>query len=114
MGEIRSVKSIDAWTHKYIFPNGMLPSVAQLGKAIEGLFVMEDWHNIGSDYDKTLMSWYDNFKNSWNKIKDKYDERFYKMWEYFYSPPPVHLEQDTINFGRSFYQKTEFWEVIVP
>ena len=83
IGEIRSVKSIDAWTHKYIFPNGMLPSVAQLGKAIEGLFVMEDWHNIGSDYDKTLMSWYDNFKNSWNKIKDKYDERFYKMWEYF-------------------------------
>jgi cyclopropane-fatty-acyl-phospholipid synthase len=83
IGDVRSLKSTDAWTHKYIFPNGMLPSVAQLGKAIEGLFVMEDWHNIGADYDKTLMAWYDNFKNSWNKIKDKYDERFYRMWKYF-------------------------------
>ncbi len=83
IGEIRSVKAIDAWTHKYIFPNGMLPSVAQLGKAIEGLFVMEDWHNFGADYDKTLMAWYKNFKKNWNKIKNKYDERFYRMWKYF-------------------------------
>jgi len=83
IGEIRSLKSIDAFTHKYIFPNGMLPSVAQLGRAIEGLFVMEDWHNLGADYDKTLMAWYNNFKNSWNIIKDKYDERFYRMWKYF-------------------------------
>ena len=83
IGEIRSVNSTDAWTHKYIFPNGMLPSVAQLGKAIEGLFVMEDWHNFGADYDKTLVAWYNNFKNNWNKIKNKYDERFYRMWKYF-------------------------------
>ena len=83
IGEIRSIKSIDAWTHKYIFPNGMLPSVAQLGKAIEGLFVMEDWHNFGTDYDKTLMAWYNNFNNSWSKLKDKYDERFRRMWKYF-------------------------------
>lgn len=83
IGEIRSVKAADAWTEKYIFPVGMLPSIAQLGKAIEGLFVMEDLHNIGADYDKTLMTWYDNFKNRWYKIKNKYDERFYRMWEYF-------------------------------
>ncbi len=83
VGEVRSTKSTDAWTHKYIFPNGMLPSIAQLGKAIEGLFVMEDWHNLGADYDKTLMSWYHNFENSWDQIKNKYDERFYRMWKYF-------------------------------
>lgn len=83
IGEVRSTLFTDAWTHKYIFPNGMLPSIAQLGKAIEGLFVMEDWHNIGADYDKTLIAWYDNFKNSWGKIKDKYSERFYRMWKYF-------------------------------
>ncbi len=83
IGEVRSTKNTDAWTHKYIFPNGMLPSIAQLGKAIEGIFVMEDWHNIGADYDKTLMAWFDNFDNSWDKIKDKYNERFYRMWKYF-------------------------------
>jgi len=83
IGEIRSVKSIDAWTHKYIFPNGVLPSIAQLGKAIENFFVMEDWHSLGQDYDKTLMAWYSNFKTKWNIIKEKYSERFYRMWEYF-------------------------------
>ncbi len=83
IGEIRSVKSTDAWTHKYIFPNGMLPSVAQLGKAIEGLFVMEDWHNIGADYDKTLMAWYKNFSTSWNSIKQYYSDKFFRMWKYF-------------------------------
>ena len=83
IGEVRSLKSADAWTHKYIFPNGMLPSVAQLGKAVEGLFVMEDWHNFGADYDKTLMAWYHNFEQSWNRIKNNYSERFYRMWKYF-------------------------------
>lgn len=83
IGEPRSTKSTDAWTHKYIFPNGMLPSIAQLSKAAEDLFIIEDLHNFGVDYDATLMAWYDNFKNSWDKIKDKYNERFYRMWKYF-------------------------------
>ena len=83
IGEVKSVKSADAWTDKYIFPNGMLPSVAQLGKAVEGLFVIEDLHNLGADYDKTLMVWYKNFKESWNELKDRYSERFYRMWKYF-------------------------------
>jgi cyclopropane-fatty-acyl-phospholipid synthase len=83
IGNIKSEKSIDPWTDKYIFPNGMLPSVAQLGKAIEKLFVMEDWHNFGKDYDKTLMAWYENFEMNWHKIKNNYSERFFRMWKYF-------------------------------
>jgi cyclopropane-fatty-acyl-phospholipid synthase len=72
------------WTNKYIFPNGGLPSIAQLGKAFEGLFVMEDWHNFGADYDKTLMAWDHNFKENWEtKLKEHYDERFYRMWNYY-------------------------------
>lgn len=83
IGEVRSTKNTDAWTHKYIFPNGMLPSIAQIGKAIEGLFVMEDWNNFGADYDRTLMAWYRNFNAGWDRLKDKYGERFYRMWKYF-------------------------------
>lgn len=83
IGEVRSTKSTDAWTHKYIFPNGMLPSIAQLAKAVEGLFIIEDLHNFGADYDKTLLAWFDNFQNNWEKIKHKYGERFYRMWKYF-------------------------------
>ena len=83
IGDVKSLKTADAWTVKYIFPNGVQPSVSQLGKAIEGLFVMEDWHNFGADYDKTLMAWYKNFNASWDKIKENYSERFYRMWKYF-------------------------------
>ena len=73
----------DAWTEKYIFPNGMLPSVKQIAKASEGLFIIEDWHNFGPDYYKTLMEWHKNFNKNWDKIKDKYNERFYRMWNYY-------------------------------
>lgn len=73
----------EPWSNKYIFPNGMLPSIAQLGKAMEGLFVMEDWHNFGPDYDKTLMAWHANFENAWDSLKSRYDERFYRMWRYY-------------------------------
>ncbi|MFO7524519.1 MAG: cyclopropane fatty acyl phospholipid synthase [Ignavibacteriaceae bacterium] len=83
IGEVRSLKHTDAWTHKYIFPNGMLPSISQLGKSIEGLFIVEDLHNIGADYDKTLMAWYHNFENHWSQLKNKYGNRFFKMWKYF-------------------------------
>jgi cyclopropane-fatty-acyl-phospholipid synthase len=83
IGGNRSVTSINRWTHKYIFPNGMLPSVTQLGKAIEGLFVMEDWHSFGQYYDKTLMAWYQNVTSNWKGLADRYDDRFYRMWKYY-------------------------------
>lgn len=71
------------WTIKYIFPNGMLPSIALIGKAIEKLFVMEDWQNFGGYYDPTLMAWYANFNRHWDSLKANYDERFYRMWCYY-------------------------------
>ena len=73
----------NAWYTKYIFPNGMLPSIAQLGAAMENLFVMEDWHNFGPDYDRTLMAWHDNFEKNWHKHKHNYSERFYRMWNFY-------------------------------
>lgn len=75
----------DPWIEKYIFPGGVLPSVTQIGKAIEGLFVVEDLHNFGADYDKTLMAWFKNFDAAWPELRKnkKYDERFYRMWKYY-------------------------------
>jgi cyclopropane-fatty-acyl-phospholipid synthase len=61
----------------------MLPSIAQLARAVENLFVIEDLHNFGADYDKTLLAWFENFNRNWEKIKHKYGERFYRMWKYF-------------------------------
>ena len=60
IGNNASVTTADPWFDKYIFPGGMLPSVAQLSAAMEGLFVMEDWHNFGTDYDRTLLAWQEN------------------------------------------------------
>ena len=83
IGANRSSNQIDPWLDKYIFPNGALPSVAQIGRAIEGLFVVEDWHNFGADYDKTLTAWFRKFDANWHKLRDKYGERFYRMWKYY-------------------------------
>lgn len=74
---------IDPWIEKYIFPNGNLPSIAQIARASEPFFVMEDWHNFGPDYDRTLMSWLHNFRAAWPKLRDRYGESFRRMWEYY-------------------------------
>jgi cyclopropane-fatty-acyl-phospholipid synthase len=73
----------DPWLERYIFPHSHLPSIAQIGKEIEGLFIMEDWHNFSADYDKTLMAWAKNFDANWEKIKEHYPDPFYRMWKYY-------------------------------
>lgn len=73
----------DPWFDKYIFPNSLLPSIKQIGAAVERLFVMEDWHNFGADYDATLMEWFRNFDSGWNGRGREQDERFYRMWKYY-------------------------------
>ncbi|MBI2626794.1 MAG: cyclopropane fatty acyl phospholipid synthase [Parcubacteria group bacterium] len=83
IGSNNSATSINPWTNKYIFPNSMIPSLAQLAKAFEGLFIVEDWHNFGSYYDPTLMAWFRNFDRNWSQIKTEYDDRFYRMWKYY-------------------------------
>ena len=83
IGTTKSVTTVDPWIDKYIFPNGMLPSVAYVGKAIDDLFILEDWHNFGPDYEKTLHAWCENFERHWPEIKDSYSERFYRMWRFY-------------------------------
>lgn len=70
----------DPWFDKYIFPNGLLPSIRQVGRAIEGLFVMEDWHNFGPHYERTLRAWHERFDARWTKPRG---DRFYRMWTYY-------------------------------
>lgn len=70
----------DPWFQKYIFPNAVVPSVEQIGKAIGGLLVLEDWHNFGPDYVKTCYAWFDKFDRKWQGSRD---DRFYRMWKYW-------------------------------
>jgi cyclopropane-fatty-acyl-phospholipid synthase len=85
IGSNKTVTAADPWINKYIFPNGMIPSVSQIGKAIENKFILEDWQNIGPYYDRTLIEWLNRFKGTWPKLRNKYDDRFYKMWVYYLS-----------------------------
>lgn len=73
----------DPWIERYIFPNGVIPSSQQVTKAFEGVFVLEDWHNFGPDYDRTLMAWQENFERSWSELQKNYSDRFRRMWHYY-------------------------------
>ncbi|BAL26461.1 cyclopropane fatty acyl phospholipid synthase [Azoarcus sp. KH32C] len=83
IGKNRRDMTPDPWVDKYIFPNGDLPSVGQIGDAADGLFVIEDLHNFGVDYDKTLMAWHANFEAAWPRFRERLGERFHRMWRYY-------------------------------
>jgi cyclopropane-fatty-acyl-phospholipid synthase len=84
IGKYVSTRLGDPWINKYIFPNGLIPSVNQVSAAAEGHFKIEDWHFMGQHYDRTLMAWYENFVNNWERIKNTYDEDFFRIWEYYF------------------------------
>jgi cyclopropane-fatty-acyl-phospholipid synthase len=73
----------DPWINRYIFPNGKIPSAKDIGISIERRFLIEDWHNFGRDYDKTLMAWHANFERTWPTFAANYSPRFYRMWRYY-------------------------------
>jgi cyclopropane-fatty-acyl-phospholipid synthase len=83
IGQDRAARFPDRFIGKYIFPNGALPDPVQITTAIKGRLVLRDWHEFGAYYDKTLMAWHANFEKHWNKLKDNYDTRFYRMWRYY-------------------------------
>jgi cyclopropane-fatty-acyl-phospholipid synthase len=93
----------DPWINKYIFPGSLLPSITQIGKSIEDLFVMEDWHNFGADYDLTLLAWYRNFKEHWNEIRAAYGDAFYRMWSYYL----------LICAGSFRARKNQLWQIVL-
>ncbi len=83
IGGNESTFSTDPWINKYIFPNGVIPSPVQVCDSFEKLFVLEDWHNFGLHYEKTLNAWLANFKGNWHFIESRYGHKFYRMWEYY-------------------------------
>jgi cyclopropane-fatty-acyl-phospholipid synthase len=72
---------------KYVFPLVNPPSVAQIGQALDGLFVLDDLHNIGTDYDRTLMEWHERFHRSWPDLEHRWGRllggRFKRMFEFY-------------------------------
>ncbi|MFA4931286.1 MAG: class I SAM-dependent methyltransferase, partial [Patescibacteria group bacterium] len=102
IGGNTSEKHTEPWLEKYIFPNSMIPSARQLTQAAEGIFMLKDWHNFGPDYDPTLMAWHKNFNDHWDQIKHKYDERFFRMWNYYLSAAA----------GSFRAQRNQLWQIV--
>ena len=103
IGDNESQIEGDPWINKYIFPNGMLPSISQISKAVEGLFVMEDLHNIGPHYEKTLMAWHENFQKAWTILKKRYDDKFKRMWDYY-----------LLSFAGAFRARNiQIWQIVL-
>ncbi|QZN97437.1 cyclopropane fatty acyl phospholipid synthase [Symbiopectobacterium purcellii] len=83
IGANKTDSQVDPWINKYIFPNGCLPSVRHIAARSEPYLVMEDWHNFGADYDKTLMAWHDRFIANWPQLANRYSPRFNRMFRYY-------------------------------
>lgn len=103
IGRNTSAKKADAWISKYIFPNGMVPSIKQVGKSLENTLVMEDWHNFSAYYDDTVLAWFENFDNHWDELKNNYSDRFYRMWKYY-----------LLSCGGAFRARTnQLWQIVL-
>lgn len=87
IGVTKSAIVPDRWIDKYIFPNYQLPSLEQIIQSSKNYFVVEDVHNFGSNYDKTLMCWHNNFVTNFDKLNKKLykplTNEFYRMWTYY-------------------------------
>lgn len=95
--------AIDRWIHKYIFPNGVIPSMAQIAHAMEKQLIFEDLQNIGLHYDDTLMAWRENFIASWGTLQEHYKPIFYRMWNYYLCCSAASFRSRRLNL----------WQVIV-
>lgn len=103
IGNNNSVKTTEKWIEKYIFPNSMLPSSRQISTGCEGVFVLEDWHCFGADYDTTLMHWFANFDSHWPELRENYGEVFYRMWKYY-----------LLSCAGSFRaRKNQLWQIVL-
>ena len=96
----------DVWVDRHLFPNAALPAMAEISDAASRLFVIEDWHNFGGDYDRTLMAWHANFERA---IADgdpciPRSDRFRRMWRYY-----------LLSFAGSFRSRVrmQLWQVVL-
>ena len=74
----------DEWTVKYIFPGGYNPALSEIVRANEGLrFYLTDVEVLRLHYAHTLQHWYDRTVAAREQIVALYDERFYRMWQFY-------------------------------
>ena len=72
------------WIRKYIFPGGYIPSLSDIIHETEKLNInITDIEILRLHYAHTLTRWYKNVQKNKSQIINMFDERFYRMWEFY-------------------------------
>jgi len=73
------------WIQKYIFPGGLLPSLAVIERATHRTsLLVTGVTDIGPHYAPTLRAWREKFMSNLDAVRSLgFDERFVRMWEYY-------------------------------
>ena len=84
IGSVNPPRDPHPWITKYIFPGGYTPSLSEVTTPIEkaGLIV-SDIEVLKLHYAHTLRHWKENCIKNKEKIIELYDERFFRMWEFY-------------------------------
>jgi len=83
---ISSLKESDSdpWIKKYIFPGGVIPTLREIINLCGDYnFYTVDVESLRLHYMKTLLCWYNNFKDHMDDINKMFDEKFIRMWELY-------------------------------
>jgi cyclopropane-fatty-acyl-phospholipid synthase len=74
----------DKWTRKYIFPGGYIPALSELvGEAEKHRLIVTDVEAMRYHYSHTLEEWYRRTNRAQAEITALYDERFFRMWQFY-------------------------------
>lgn len=89
------------WIRKYIFPGGYIPSLSEVLKVCESQSItITDIEILRLHYAQTLKHWYQNFLKNRDRIIEIYDERFFRMWEYYL----LTSQHSFLNMGNVVFQ----------
>ena len=84
IGKLGSAGSPDPFTNKWIFPGYHLPSLSQMNAASEKVrLIASDTEMLRVHYAYTLRAWLERCAARRAEIVAMYDERFYRMWEFY-------------------------------
>ena len=83
-GRISEPGVTDEWTRKYIFPGGAIPALSELvSEAERQQLIVSDVEVLRYHYSDTLREWYRRTIAARDQIIALYDERFFRMWQFY-------------------------------
>ena len=84
IGNLSKPRSVVPWITKYIFPGGYIPSLSEISPCIQNSNLLtNDIEILRNHYAKTLNLWKKKFFLNKDKLNNKFDDKFIRMWDYY-------------------------------